>query len=321
MKKSRFITHLISFMSFVKLDKNDFEFIRFVGRGTYSIISLQKYKKTGEIFAVKKFVLGDEDERYESDFMKEISILGTFHHPCIIGFHGFLQDEVGGKLELSYVLDYMEKGCLDDLLMSIDAGIEFPDFGPTEKSIIILGIACALRYMHYYAIKNGFVLHRDIKSGNILLDENFRPKLADFGFAKVISSYEPNTPRRGSYPWMAPEVMTSSKYGVKADVYSFGMLMYEIVVGKTPFGDFKSVADIVHAVTKKNARPPLPNPRLNIFELIEKCWSTNPDKRPDFNEIVPMLATETYILPGTDFDKYIEFASKIKASYPQHNFD
>ena len=175
--------------------------------------------------------------------------------------------------------------------------------------------------MHYYAVKNGFVLHRDLKSGNILLDENFKPKLADFGFAKVINSYEPNTPRRGSYPWMAPEVMTSSNYGVKADVYSFGMLMYEIVVGKTPFGDYKSGSAIVRDVVKKNARPTLPTPRLNIYELIESCWAKNPNERPDFNTIVPMLATETYILPGTDFDKYAKFVTEIMASNPKYNFE
>lgn len=307
-------------MSFIKYNQSDFEFIRFIGRGTYSAISLEKNKKTGELVAIKTFTLVNEDERYESDFMKEISILGTFHHPCIIKFHGFLSDEVNGNLQLSYVLDYMENGCLDDILMNIDAGIEFSGFGPTERSIIILGIACALRYMHYHAVKNGFVLHRDLKSGNILLDKDFKPKLADFGFAKVISSFEPNTPRRGSYPWMAPEVMTSSNYGIKADVYSFGMLMYEVIIGKTPFGDYKSVNDIVNDVVKKNMRPTLPSPRLNIYDLIENCWKTKPEERPDFNSIVPMLATETYILPGTDFDRYIAFATEIKASDPEYNF-
>lgn len=304
-------------MALKQLSPDDFEPVQYIGSGTYSTITLEKYKKTGELIALKTFTLVDEDERYESDFMKEIAILGTFHHPCIIKFHGFLSEERNGNLQLSYALDYMEKGCLDGILTDINNGMIFPNFGMTERSIIILGVACAMRYMHHYAIQNGSVLHRDLKSGNILLDKDYKPKLADFGFAKVIQNTEYNTPKRGSWPWMAPEVMDSSHYGLKSDVYSFGMLIYEILTAKVPFDHYSTALEICNAVLKKKERPVLPEPRLKIYELIEQCWDQDPVKRPDFNDIVPLLLTETYLLPETDPKKYFQFATEINASYPE----
>ncbi|OHT15172.1 hypothetical protein TRFO_14346 [Tritrichomonas foetus] len=303
-------------MSIKKFNNEDFEELSVLGHGSYSIVTLQKNKITGELVAIKTFTLTNDDERYEIDFMKEISILGTFNHPCIIGFHGFTSTEKDGKFVISYALDYMEKGCLDDILTDLNLGVEYPDFGPTQRSIIVLGIACAMRYLHYSSIKNGNVIHRDLKSGNVLLDSEYKPKLADFGFAKVITEGMLNTPKRGSWPWMAPEVMTSSEYGLKADVYSFAMLMYEVATGMMPFTQYDKMLDIYAAVVERKEKPILPEPRLMIYNLIEKCWNHDPDQRPDFIEIVPLLMTETFVLPGTDYNAYFEYAKQIQAFNP-----
>ena len=304
-------------MSIEQIDLKNYEEVSVVGKGCYSVVTLQRDKRTGEFVALKTFTLVNEDERYEMDFMKEISILATSHHPCIIGFHGFSMEKDGDNMIFSYALDYMEKGCLDGILTDINMGIEYPDFGPTQRMIIILGIACAMRYLHFSAVKNGFVLHRDLKSGNVLLDDKYRPKLADFGFAKVIDDAgRPNTPKRGSWPWMAPEVMTSSNYGLEADVYSFGMLMYEIVTGMIPFTQYDRVADIYDAVVERKERPILPEPKLKIYDLITSCWDDDPEKRPNFMDLVPLLVTETFAIPGTDYNEYFEYAQSINAYDP-----
>jgi serine/threonine protein kinase len=216
-------------MALVQVNLDDYEEIRRIGTGTYASVSLCEHKQTHRQYAIKTFTLTREDERYEMDFMKEISILGTLNFPSIIKFYGFSAPESNNQIRLSYVLDIADNGSLDDFLSDLVLGIPHPEFGPTERMIIIVGIAGALDYMHRRAIQHGSVLHRDLKAGNVLLDGRLRPLLADFGFAKVVTGKRPNTPRRGSWPWMAPEVMTSGDYGAKSDVYSFGMFMYVVV--------------------------------------------------------------------------------------------
>lgn len=283
-------------------DLCDFEHIRDLGSGAYSKVSLEKNKKTGEIVAIKTFSRPNYDDRYEADFMKEISILGTIRHPCIISFYGFSAPVHEENLILSYAFEYMEGGSLSDLLDSCFIGSRPDNFGGTEKTIIAIGIASALRYLHDIAIHNGSIIHRDIKSSNVLLDANYRPKLSDFGFAKVIHEEEHNTPRRGSYPWMAPEVMSSSTYGKSCDVYAFGMFLYELVSEHIPFVDAQTTDEIVHRVTEDKERPILPDHDKKICEIIQKCWDEDPHKRPSFDKIVGWLIGGLYSFDGTDYE-------------------
>jgi serine/threonine protein kinase len=298
-------------MTLLSLNLDDWECIRDVGRGTYATVTLQRNKKTGQEVAFKRFTLRRADERYELDFMKEISILGTLNFPSVIKFFGFAAPECGAEVELCYAFEFMANGSLDDLLTDIQLGISRPQFGPTERMIVIVGIAAALWYCHNRAIRNGAVIHRDIKAGNVLLDEHMKPHLADFGFAKVITSGRPNTPCRGSWPWMAPEVMLSGKYGTKSDVYSFGMFLYEIVTGLTPFVHFHTSKEVIYAVTIKKERPVIPPPGLQIHDIMRKCWDDNPDERPSMEEVMLLLLTETVVLPGADLDKVLEYINEI----------
>lgn len=294
---------------FTLLKFDDYEFIRELGRGTYSEVTLHKNKQTGELVAIKVFDLSRVDAVYEMDFMKEISILGTLKHPAIIKLYGFCPP--GLVTKLSYAFEFMEHGSLDDLLVEIQMGIPHPEFGPTERMISIYGVAFALRYMHHEAIKDGMVMHRDIKSGNVLLDKDWKPRLADFGFAKVITEGMPNTPNRGSWPWMAPEVMLGQPYSTSADVYSFGMLIYELITNYPPFIMCLTAKDVIHAVTVKKERPLLPEPELPIYKVIRMCWDQNPSRRPTMIDVCQMLVTETMALPGSDMLRLFQYVSEM----------
>ena len=300
---------------FTALDFNDYEYIRPLGKGSYSEVTLYRNKKTDELVAIKVFDLGRVDAVYEMDFMKEISILGTLKFPSIIKFFGFCPPGIGKKL--SYAFEYMEHGSLDDLLVDIQMGVPHPDFGPTERMMSIYGVAFALQYMHNDAIKDGMVMHRDIKAGNVLLDKDMKPRLADFGFAKVVTEGMPNTPERGSWPWMAPEVMLGKPYSTAADVYSFGMFMYELVTDYTPFIGCLNSKEVIHAVTVKKERPFLPEPEKPIYRVIRMCWDENPKKRPTMIDVCQMIVTETMALPGSDLHRLMEYVGTLSAARPR----
>jgi mitogen-activated protein kinase kinase kinase 9 len=291
----------------------DYEDLGLIGKGKYSDVTLAKHKATGEIVAIKTFTFRQVDERYEIDFMREISILGILKHPVIIKFYGFSApaEAETDELRWAYAIEYVENGSLDSILEQVQCGCDGIEFGPTERMICMLGVGAALDYMHSHAVKDGFVVHRDIKAGNVLLDKAMKPRLCDFGFAKVITDMLPNTPNRGSWPWMAPEVMMGEKYGTKADVYSFGMLIFEIVVGMTPFVHMRTGKEIRTAVIERNERPLIPGPQLPIHAIIRRCWDRDPEKRPSIGDLLGLMLTQTIALEGCDMVRLLDYAQEI----------
>jgi serine/threonine protein kinase len=111
---------------------------------------------------------------------------------------------------------------------------------------------------------------------------------------------------------MALEVMVSGDYGTPADVYSYGMVIYEIVTGYSPFVHLKTVDEVKNAVLKKKERPTLPPPRLPIYELIELCWKQAPEERPEIDEVMLMMMTETVALPGTEMERVFAYLGEIE---------
>jgi hypothetical protein len=135
-------------------------------------------------------------------------------------------------------------------------------------------------------------VHRDLKPSNLLVDENFRVKICDFGLSinsqkntTVHNSMAYGTPR-----YMSPEVICGECVTEKADVYSFGIVVWEILNEKEPFDDIDDVSEIISGVTQHNKRPPLnskTHPSLN--KLITDCWDQDPNLRPDFYKILSKM--------------------------------
>uniref|UniRef100_A0A6N2LIQ2 Protein kinase domain-containing protein n=1 Tax=Salix viminalis TaxID=40686 RepID=A0A6N2LIQ2_SALVM len=149
---------------------------------------------------------------------------------------------------------------------------------------LALDIAHGMQYLHSQGI-----LHRDLKSENLLLGEDMSVKVADFGISCLESQCGSAKGFTGTYRWMAPEMIKEKHHTKKVDVYSFGIVLWELLTAMTPF-DNMTPEQAAFAVCQKNARPPLP-PKcpLAYSHLINRCWSSNPDKRPHFDEIVAIL--------------------------------
>ena len=217
--------------------------------------------------------------------IREIKSASELNHFAILPFIG-----VTLKQPFYLITEFMPGKSLYDRLHSKKKKLT-----PTKKTIIALGVACGLAFVHS---KN--MLHRDIKSLNILLDADDYPKICDFGLSRVIDVKEElMTGGIGTTQWMAPEIIDSKPYGKKADVYSYGILVWEMLTEDIPFRGLRDFQIVVAIM--KGSRPLIPStcPR-KLAHFIEMCWDKDPEKRPNFDIIVKAFESGQLDFPGTD---------------------
>lgn len=199
------------------------------------------------------------------------------------------------------VNDYYPNGSLETIMSKITKNNLPEGWSPTKMSIIIYGIALGLRFLHEKEI-----VHGNLKPSNILLDDKFQPRLADYGFKhdEANSQYCP------------PELFLHEEYTLKSDIYSFGMVLCYIYVQEPPFDESLSVSDLSEFVVD-GERPILPgNVSPKIAELIEKCWDREPDNRPTITYIQRLLGDDEYLYPGTNVEEFQEYV-KTATSIPE----
>jgi len=213
----------------------------------------------------------------KNQFYKEIKMLDLLRHPNIVLFIASCYD----NNDYCIISEYLSLGSLHAVLKDFSIKLEF------ELRIkICKQIAISILFMH-----NRGIIHRDIKSLNILVDKNFTIKLADFGLAYPKED-DPNTINiiDGTVQWMAPELFENAVPNEKADVYSFGIVLWEIESRKSPFTKLSNTLSIIYAITHKDERPIIPEKcDKNLKDLMTKCWDPNPTNRPTFSEIVDRL--------------------------------
>ncbi|KAI0496965.1 hypothetical protein KFK09_023291 [Dendrobium nobile] len=232
--------------------------------------------------AVKLIRLPDEDDsgvmvaRLEKQFTREATFLSHLCHRNVIKLAGFCK-----KSPILFIItEYLSGGSLWALLRKLDRSPL-----PLDNLIsIALDVARGMEYIHSQG-----VIHRDLKSGNILFDNNLCVKIADFGVACEEAYCDVLGDEAGTYRWMAPEMIKHKPYGRKVDVYSFGLLLWEMITGAIPYEEMTPV-QAAFAVVNKNLRPVIPADCPVVLRMLtEQCWSTLPEKRPEFWQIVKVL--------------------------------
>ena len=146
----------------------------------------------------------------------------------------------------------------------------------------------AARGMNFLHTHSPIIIHRDLKSLNLLVDEDWNLKVSDFGLSrfKVPTLM---TGQCGTYQWMAPEVVRGHSYTEKADVYSFGINLWEIYTRQIPYNQMVPIQAAV-AVMNKGLRPELPAHTPPTYRtLVHECWDQNPNLRPSFDQILVRL--------------------------------
>lgn len=251
----------------------------------------------GTLVAVKRAKKNVYDKHMGREFWNEIETLQRIEHLNLVRFHGYL--EFGG--EQLIIVEYVPNGNLREHLDCINGKIlEF-----SMRLEIAIDVAHAITYLHTYSDQP--VIHRDIKSSNILLMNNCRAKVADFGFAKLAptDASHISTQVKGTAGYLDPEYLRTYQLNEKSDVYSFGVLLVELVTGRRPIEPKRS---IIERVTTKwamekfvegNAIQTL-DPNLEatdainlavekLYELALQCLSPTKRNRPSMKRSVEIL--------------------------------
>lgn len=219
---------------------------------------------------------GDLAAMLEKQFSSEVALLFPLRHPNIITFVAACKKPP----VFCIITEYLAGGSLRKYLHQQE-----PYSLPLNLVLkLALDIAHGMQYLHSQGI-----LHRDLKSENLLLGEDMCVKVADFGISCLESQCGSAKGFTGTYRWMAPEMIREKHHTRKVDVYSFGIVLWELMTALVPF-DNMTPEQAAFAVCQKNARPPLPSTcPVALRRLINRCWSSNPHKRPHFEEIVTIL--------------------------------
>lgn len=311
-----------------KIDINDYEIIKKINQGGFGIIYLVKNKSTKEELVAKVSLVdtGGSNSRHNQFVRREIGILMRVQHPTIIPFRGFSFNDFNGNNNITILMDYMEEGSLSSLLDKESKGLCSTDYNNTKRQIILTGIARGMMILHS---KN--VIHRDLSTGNILLDKNFHPLITDFGLSKFFdpqNSKNQTLTESGTVVYMAPEVIETSEYDIKADVYSFGIIMYEVITGMRAYSDLLLKQKMTQFQLKNKIvnglRPTFNTPiKEGLKNMIQQCLLQNPNERPTFNELFNKLSLsqpeellteddeEKYLLDDIDLDEFVEYIEEI----------
>ncbi|XP_048334113.2 serine/threonine-protein kinase STY13 isoform X2 [Ziziphus jujuba] len=283
----------------IDLSKLDIRYV--VAQGTYGIVYRGTYDN--QDVAVKVLDWGEdgiataaETAALRASFRQEVAVWYKLDHPNVTKFIGASMGTSDLKIPSKNPTDgnnsHPSRACC--------VVVEYLPGGTLKKFLIrnrrkklalkvvvqlALDLARGLSYLHSKKI-----VHRDVKTENMLLDAHRTLKIADFGVARV----EAQNPRdmtgeTGTLGYMAPEVLDGKPYNRRCDVYSFGICLWEIYCCDMPYPDL-SFADISSAVVRQNLRPEIPRccPSA-LANIMKKCWDGNADKRPEMDEVVRML--------------------------------
>eukprot|EP00045_Choanoeca_perplexa_P014587 m.173036 g.173036 ORF g.173036 m.173036 type:complete len:549 (-) comp16727_c0_seq7:47-1693(-) len=207
-----------------------------------------------------------------SDLMcTEMRILSKLRHPNICQCFGAVL--VKG-IEPMMVMEHMSLGSLHSLVHN--------DTLQLEGDVIFNFITDLVSGMHFLHAHKPALVHADLKSQNCLVDNLYRLKVADFG----LSTTNQESVNAGTICWMAPEVLLGEPVTTASDVYSAGVVIYEIVSRKEPYPDYKDVNELVKDISKRKRRPILPHDCApEVAGIVTECWNTDPDWRPGFKEL------------------------------------
>ncbi|XP_038696806.1 serine/threonine-protein kinase STY46-like isoform X2 [Tripterygium wilfordii] len=230
----------------------------------------------GQDVAVKVLRSERLNAAVEEEFTQEVAILREVHHRNVVRFIGACTKFP----HLCIVTEYMPGGSLYDYL---------------HKNHNVLKLSQLLKFgidvckgMNYLHQNN--IIHRDLKTANLLMDTHNVVKVADFGVARFQNQEGVMTAETGTYRWMAPEVINHQPYDQKADVFSFAIVLWELVTAKIPYDNMTPLQAALGV--RQGLRPDLPeNTHPKLLELMQRCWEAVPNNRPSFSEITAELET------------------------------
>ncbi|KAI8018354.1 LRR receptor-like serine/threonine-protein kinase FEI 1 [Camellia lanceoleosa] len=283
------------------LDKEDV-----VGFGGFGTVYRMVMNDCGT-FAVKR--IDRSREGSDQGFERELEILGSVKHINLVNLRGYCRLPSAKLL----IYDYLAMGSLDDFLH--EHGEEEQSLNWNARLRIALGSARGLAYLHHDCCPR--IVHRDIKSSNILLDENLEPRVSDFGLAKLLVDEDAHvtTVVAGTFGYLAPEYLQSGRATEKSDVYSFGVLLLELLTGKRPTDPSfvkrgLNVVGWMNTMVRENRLGDVVDKKCMdadvetveaIVEIAARCTDATPDDRPSMQQVLQFLELEVMSPCPSDF--------------------
>jgi hypothetical protein len=284
---------------------------REIARGAFGVVLKAVWNDLPVAVKMLGREAGNMDAADAEEFEREVSFMRTVRHPHVVLFHGAGVFDTGLPF---LVTEYMERGSLRKVLS------DSPDIAWPQKLQFALDTARGMQHLHSLG-----AIHRDLKSGNLLVTQGFRIKVADFGTARLAgmssssSSWAPGPPGVPTSPskerdnsatpmlttmvgtalWMAPEILFKQSYTQKADVYSYAIVLFEILTQQVPWSELPSkfMVNRLEEALRSGKRPsasaarPEHHPEVAAFRaLMERCWAQDPSARPSFDEVVQVSA-------------------------------
>jgi serine/threonine protein kinase len=295
---------------------SDYTEIRKLGQGACGIVYLARENSTGAMVALKK-INEIADPRDQRSFIREVVVPLRINLPGIVKLIGFRWPEIldpknpASATPAVIITELMPHGTLDDAVKAAHEGRPIAGFGPTELSKAIFGIAATMAQVH--AKK---AIHRDLKPGNVFLDDAWEARIADFGLARIVTNSIKMTMAIGSPIFMAPELYDDDdKYTFSVDVFAFAVLMYTCFTPKQNEmndGPIRSAQNLMMRVARGSRLKRQEGFTDKYWELIEECWKQSPADRPDFASITEQMnENDDFALPGTDLAKYREYRNRM----------
>eukprot|EP00727_Mastigamoeba_balamuthi_P008772 m51a1_g4517 putative sh2 domain-containing protein (688) ;mRNA; f:422969-426165 len=250
----------------------------FIGGGAFG--KVYRAKCRGKLVAVKVPNKQDLTEQQLRMFRHEVTIMRKIFHPNVVLYLGACTKP--GKL---MIVTELMKCDMEHMIH----GENRPTLTLHQKLRMAHDAALGINWLHGICQ----IIHRDLKPANLLLDEQRRVKVTDFGFSEVLKDGHGRDARgpKGTALYMAPEVMKLEEFDHRSDVYSYGLILYELVTGDEPFAEYQDIDPFVQAVCYKHERPRVSDPRLppSLLSLMERCWHRDVERRPSFQQIIADL--------------------------------
>ncbi|XP_073150629.1 calcium/calmodulin-regulated receptor-like kinase 1 isoform X2 [Henckelia pumila] len=270
------------------LQKATYNFTTLIGQGAYGPV-YKAQMPAGETVAVK--VLANDSKQGEKEFQTEVMLLGRLHHRNLVNLVGYCAEK--NQHMLIYV--HMSRGSLASHLY--DEKLK-PLYWELRVQVA-LDVARGLEYLHDGAVPP--VIHRDIKSSNILLDQSMRARVADFGLSREEMVNKQASNIRGTFGYLDPEYISTRSFTKKSDVYSYGVLLFELVAGRNPLQGLMEYVELAAMDTEgKVGWEEIVDPRLDgnfdvqelneVAALAHKCVNRIPRRRPSMRDIVQVFS-------------------------------
>lgn len=263
-------------VSFVKIEE-------VIGAGEFGEVCRGRLRIPGkkENYVAIKTLKGGYTDKQRRDFLSEASIMGQFQHPNIIHLEGIIT----ASCPVMILTEFMENGALDSFLRLNDG-----QFTPIQLVGMLRGIASGMKYLSEMSY-----VHRDLAARNILVNSNLVCKVSDFGLSRFLqeNSSDPTytSSLGGKIPirWTAPEAIAFRKFTSASDVWSYGIVMWEVMsFGERPYWDMSN-QDVINAIEQDYRLPPPPDCPTYLHQLMLDCWQKERTARPRFANIVSAL--------------------------------